>query len=178
MSSVQMMSIADADGNGAEISIIGLNQLRKDLWSVDKKLNYKLNARLKRIGEYVAGEARMMTGRLAYVNGEDGTGRPSPLAKEADEMVAGIKVKGGSTSSRRGQSLVKVVQETRLGAIVEFADTPHSTQGKAFVDLLNRRATTGRFVWKAADKNRAYIFAQVEEAVRTTEAELQARLDG
>ena len=164
---------ADLGANVA-ITVTGLQELRKDLMAVEPKLNYKLNARLKRVGNKVAGEARQMTGRLSEIQGDQTyTGRPSHLATQAGDAMAGIGVKSGGGKG----SVIKIIQDSRIGAIVEFAEVGHSPQGRAFVSMLDRHfGQTGRFVWKAADANREYVSSEILAVVRQTEAELNAKI--
>lgn len=171
-----MTSIADADGHGLYLSITGLDQLRKDLNAFDSRLNYKLQSRFRRIGNYIAGEARIATGRLAHIQGDKRyEGSISPLAKETDEIIAGIKVKMGGSRSNKNV-VVRVVQMDKMGSIVEFAHTGRTPQGRAFVRMLNKRAETGRFVWDATDRNKPYIWREIAAAVRRAEAELNEGL--
>lgn len=165
------------DGAGYAVTVEGLQELRADLMTVEPKLNYKLNSRLRRVGNVVAGEARVLTGRLAEVGPDRKTpGRPSPLAGETSEAVSGIEVKMGGSKSNR-DAVVRVIQTSRIGAIVEFAEIGRSPQGEAFVSLLNRRfGDPGRFIWEAADNNRTYVTSEVLAVVAQTEAELNAKL--
>lgn len=165
------------DGTGYAVTVEGLQELRADLMTVEPKLNYKLNSRLRRVGNVVAADAKILTGRLAEVGPDTKTaGRPSPLASQTSDAVSGISVKMGGSRSNR-DAVVRVVQTSRIGAIVEFAEVGRSPQGQAFVALLNRHyGDTGRFIWQAADNNRPYVTSEVMAVVAQTEAELNAKL--
>jgi chorismate mutase len=174
--SVKVSSVADADGRGYAISVDGLQELRRDLTAFDKTLVYKLSSRLRRVGNVVAGDARVLTGRLEQVHGDKQyEGRPSALAEQATQIAAGIKVKMGGTRSNRNAA-VRIVQMDRVGAMIEFANVPHSNQGRALIKLLDKRNTPGRFVWEATDQRKPYIFREVAAAVAKAEAELNAGL--
>lgn len=164
------------DGTGYAVTVDGLQELRRDLMAVEPKLNYKLNSRLRRVGNVVAGEAKALTGRLAEVGPDSKTGRPSHLASQTSDAVSGIEVKMGGSKANR-DAVVRVVQNSRIGAIVEFAEIGRSPQGQAFVALLNRHyGDTGRFIWQAADSNRAYVTSEVMAVVAQTEAEFNAKI--
>lgn len=164
------------DGTGYAVTVEGLQELRADLMAVEPKLNYKLNSRLRRVGNVVAGEAKVLTGRLAEVGPDRKTGRPSTLAAQTSEAVSGIGVKMGGSRSNR-DAVVRVVQNSAIGAIVEFAEIGRSPQGQAFVSMLNRHfGDPGRFIWEAADNNRPYVTSEVMAVVAQTEAEFNAKL--
>jgi chorismate mutase len=175
--SVKVSGVSDADGRGYALSVTGLQELRRDLVAFDKTLVYKLSSRFRRIGNVVAGDAKVLTGRLAQVQGDKRyEGRvPSALAEQADTIAAGIKVKMGGSRSNRSAA-VRVVQMSPIGAMLEFASTPKSSQGRALIKLLDRRAEPGRFVWEATDARKPFIFREVAAAVAKAEAELNAGL--
>lgn len=168
---------SSADGTTYAVTVEGIQELRKELMAVEPKLNYKLNSRLRRVGNTIAGEARTLTGRLAEVGPDaDWPQRRSPLAMQAEDAVSGIGVKVGGTKRNRN-AIVSVVQNSRIGSIVEFADSGRSPQGKVFVDTLRRHfGSPGRFVWEAADRSRPYVTSEVLAVIADTEAEFNAKV--
>lgn len=84
--------------------------------------------------------------------------------------------------SRKSVTVVKVMNDTRQGQILEFAGSASSgktRQGKALIASLNSKyGETGRFMWAAYDMLEPYVVDQVNDAVREVEEFLDSSFRG
>jgi hypothetical protein len=161
------MAVVSGDRN-AEIIVENLKETQYVLSRIDPELSGKLKSRLLAASNIIADEARAYTVSLGTIT--DGRGGISPIADQLGEALAGITVKKG-----RGVGY-KIQQRNKIGSIVEFAANGKTPQGKALVEMLDRKfGEPGRFMWEAADKNREVVIQAVQEAVAKTVDEANSK---
>lgn len=161
------MAIVSGDRN-AQVIVENLKETQYVLSRIDPELSGKLKSRLLAASNIIADEARAFTVSLGTIT--DGKGGMSPIAEQVGEAVAGITVK-----KARGVGY-KIQQRDKIGSIVEFAANGKTPQGKALVEMLDRKfGATGRFMWEAADNNRETVIQAVQDAIAKTVDEANAK---
>lgn len=158
------------------VDVAHFNQLRQELYGFDRQLLGKLNSRIRRAVKPVVDDAQARTSALATL--KDSRGHRSGFARtfaSSRSPRPTVKIGGGTTRSGR-QSVVTIRQNNKAAAIAEFAQTPHTPQGRALIDRLARFGSPGRFLWAALDAHKDSIEQQIQDEIWRTEGEFNKRL--
>lgn len=160
-------------GLGTRIEISGFAESLLALSHVDEEMAKQFRKRLKATGTIIAETARRSAPR----------GRSGLMQMSYKSQLR----------SRESVTVVKVLNETRQGQILEFAGSTTngsgirrtkngvvpSNQGRNLIASLNSKyGETGRFMWAAYDALEPYIVDEVNDAVREVEEFLDSSFRG
>jgi hypothetical protein len=180
------------DGSGFDITVTGLDQLKKELSVLAPDLKNQLTKVFRNSAKKVRDDARGKVPSdpplshwrtVKTVNGSvrNGVGFPH---YDAAQIRAGIEYKAGVTApgfqAKHSQKFFgyRVYNASAAGNILEVSKHAQSKSGPSFIaGLMAKIGTTGRLIYKAFDDNEAEINQATSREVDRIMAEYDRRLN-